>query len=138
MELSGIVETAIYTDDLEAMIEFYESKLGLRRISYTENQSLFLKIERSVLLIFNRAYTVDQTATINGSLIPPHATTGQGHVAFEANAGEYEDRKSEILGLGIEIESEVIWPHAKKSFYFRDPSDNSIEIVEHGLWNYSG
>ena len=134
MKLSGIVETAIYTDDLEAMRQFYEDKLGLERISYTPNQSLFFRIKHSVLLIFSRAYSVYQTATINGSLIPPHATTGQGHMAFEANPGEYDDRKNQIIALGINIESEVTWPNAKKSFYFRDPSDNSIEIVEHGLW----
>ena len=134
MKLNGIVETAIYTDDLEAMRQFYEDKLGLERISYTENQSLFFKINASVLLIFNRTYTVDQTATINGSLIPPHATSGQGHMAFEALVGDYENRKAEIINLGINIESEVTWPHGKKSFYFRDPNGNSIEIVEQGLW----
>ena len=137
MKLSGIVETAIYTDDLAAMRQFYEDKLGLNCIAYTENQSLFFKINRSVLLIFNRAYTVDQTASVNGNLIPPHATSGPGHMAFEAPRDDYENRKSQIISLGIEIESEVTWPHGKKSFYFRDPSNNSIEIVEKGLWDYS-
>lgn len=134
MELSGIVETALYTDDLDAMRRFYEDRLGLNCILYTENQSLFFKINHSVLLIFNRAYTIDQTATVNGSPIPPHATTGQGHLAFEAPQGEYENLKAQILATGIEIESEVTWPYGKQSFYFRDPGDNSIEIVEHGLW----
>ena len=134
MKLNSIVETVIYTDDLEVMRNFYENKLGLRRISYTRNQSLFFKVNRSMLLIFDRSYTVDQTASVNGSPIPPHATTGQGHMAFEANQGEYEARKTQVLELGIKIESEVTWPHGKKSFYFRDPSDNSIEIVEYGLW----
>lgn len=136
MELDGIVETAIYTDDLAAMRRFYEDMLGFERISYTENQSLFFKINRSVLLIFNRAYTIDQKATVNGNLIPPHATTGAGHLAFEAQPGEYDKQKARIVGMGIEIESEVTWPHGKKSFYFRDPGDNSIEIVEYGLWDY--
>lgn len=135
MKLSGIVETAIYTNDLIAMRQFYEEKLGLECIAYTENQSAFFKINRSVLLIFNRNYTVDQTATVNGNAIPPHATSGAGHLAFEAPECEYEDRKSRICAMGIKIESEVTWPHGKKSFYFRDPADNSVEITEHGLWD---
>ena len=134
MELNGIVETTIYTDDLIAMRQFYENSLGLKCISYTENQSLFFKINRSMLLIFNRAFTINQTARVNGNQIPPHATNGHGHLAFESLKDHYEDRKAEILELGIEIESEVTWPNGKKSFYFRDPSDNSIEIVEYGLW----
>lgn len=136
MKLSGIVETAIYSDDLITMRRFYEDKLGLKCVSYTENQSLFFKINRSILLIFNRSYTVDQTATINGCAIPPHATNGPGHLAFEAPEDEYDNLKARILGMDIEVESEVTWPHGKKSFYFRDPSDNSIEIVENSLWEY--
>lgn len=134
MKLSGIVETVIYADDLEAMRQFYQDKLGLLRVAYTPNQSLFFKVNRSMLLIFDRAYTVEQTATVNGNPVPPHATTGHGHMAFEANPGEYQNRKDEIVKLGIDIESEVTWPSGKKSFYFRDPADNSIEIVEYGLW----
>ena len=134
MKLAGIVETALYTDNLLAMRDFYENTLGLKCILYTENQHVFFKIERSVLLIFNRAYTVDQTAQVNGSIIPPHATTGQGHLAFEAPAGEYLDRKHELIEKGIQIESEVSWPSGVKSFYFRDCDLNSIEITEYNFW----
>ncbi len=134
MNLNGIIETALYTDDLDAMQEFYQNKLGLELISGTRGRSLFFKIGRTMLIIFDRSYTVDQTITINGNAIPAHATKGRGHIAFEAPKGEYEQRKQEIINRGIEIESEIDWPNGKKSFYFRDPSQHSIEIVEHDFW----
>jgi len=134
MELTGIVETALYTDDLDAMQDFYQSKLGLSLIAGTKGRSLFFKIGRTMLIIFDRSYTIDQSNTVNGNIIPPHATTGDGHLAFEALNGEYEKRKQEIIDLDIEIESEISWPSGKLSFYFRDPSGHSIEIVEHAFW----
>ena len=134
MKLAGVIETALYTDDLDAMQDFYHNKLGLNLISGTKGRSLFFKIGRTMLIIFDRSYTVGQSNTVNGNIIPPHATAGHGHIAFEALQGEYEQRKQEIIDHGIEIESEISWPSGKLSFYFRDPSQHSIEIVEHGFW----
>ncbi len=134
MNLTGVIETALYTDDLDAMQMFYQDKLGLELISGTKGRSLFFKIGRTMLIIFDRSYTEDQNITVNGNFIPSHATHGRGHIAFEAAEGDYEQHKQMIIDLDIEIESEIDWPSGKKSFYFRDPDQHSIEIVEYGFW----
>ncbi len=134
MELEGVIETALYTDDIDAMKAFYQDKLGLDLISGTKGRSLFFKIGRTMLIIFDRSYTEDQDISINGSIIPAHATKGRGHIAFEACDGDYEQHKQKIIDLNIEIESEIDWPSGKRSFYFRDPDQHSIEIVEYGFW----
>lgn len=134
MKLGGVVESVLYCDDLVAMRGFYETVLGLDCISFVDNQHVFFNINRSMLLVFNRAYTSGQSATVNGALVPSHGSTGPGHLALEAEPGEYSACRKALTDQKIPIESDVSWPSGIKSFYFRDPAGNSIEITEFGLW----
>jgi catechol 2,3-dioxygenase-like lactoylglutathione lyase family enzyme len=53
MKFKKIVETCIYSSDLEAMKDFYIKNLGLEFISEEKGRHVFLKAGKSMLLIFN-------------------------------------------------------------------------------------
>ena len=53
-KLDGILETALYTDDMERAQAFYEDVLGLKPIFTDARLRAYGVASRSVLLIFRR------------------------------------------------------------------------------------
>jgi len=68
MKFRKIVETSMYSSDLEKMKEFYVDKLGLEFVSEQRDRHLFLKTERNMLLIFNYVVTASEKETSHGAL----------------------------------------------------------------------
>jgi catechol 2,3-dioxygenase-like lactoylglutathione lyase family enzyme len=132
--IDGILETALYADDLDAAEAFYGGVLGLERVLRAGNRHVFFRCGPGILLIFNPAETVK--APSDGALpVPPHGALGPGHVCFRMD-GEAIDRMVEKLNkAGIAIESDFRWPNGARSIYFRDPAGNSLECAEPKLWN---
>lgn len=135
MKIKKILETCIYARDLIAAEEFYEEKLGLKKISAEENRHIFFKCGDGMLLIFNPDHTANEQTFVNGNLIPLHGTVGPIHLAFAVEEAEYPKWKKRLTRFNIEIESEVKWPNGFSSIYFRDPAGNSIEFVSSELWS---
>lgn len=132
--IEGILETAIYADDLDAAETFYGGVLGLEKVLRAGNRHVFFRCGQGILLIFNPAETVKPPSS-DTLPVPPHGTTGSGHVCFRMN-GETIDRMIEKLNkAGIVIESDFRWPNGARSIYFRDPAGNSLECAEPRLWN---
>ena len=132
--IEGILETALYVDDLDAAEAFYGGVLGLEKISRAGNRHLFFRCGPGVLLIFNPAETV-RPASEGALPVPPHGATGPGHACFRMT-GEAIDRMVEKLNkAGIMIESDFRWSNGARSIYFRDPAGNSLECAEPKLWN---
>lgn len=129
----GILETALYVDDLDRAEAFYGSVLGLGKISRGGNRHVFFRCGPGVLLLFNPAETV-KPPPADGLHVPPHGTHGPGHMCFRVAAGDLDAWKEKLSGAGIAIESEVLWPSGARSFYFRDPAGNSLECAEASLW----
>lgn len=128
MQFTQIKESCLYSSDLERSENFYAEVLGLEKISAVKNRHVFFKAGSSVLLIFNPEETKHESA------VPPHFGHGQLHIAFEVTRENYESTRDKLLLKGIKIEHEHEWPRGYKSFYFRDPDENCIEIVEVGMW----
>ena len=129
--LKGIKETCLYTDDLAALRRFYEGGLGLPCFSYAPGENAFFRAGTSVLLCFDRRSVRDQTA------LPQHWGEGELHFAFEASQGaNYAAWLEKVRSSGIAIEHEHIWPGGYRSFYFRDPDRNCVEILEEGMWEH--
>jgi catechol 2,3-dioxygenase-like lactoylglutathione lyase family enzyme len=57
MKFNKIVETCIYTSNLEEMKRFYIDYLGLNLISEEKGRHVFLTAGKSMLLIFNSENT---------------------------------------------------------------------------------
>ena len=132
--IDGILETALYVDDLDAAEAFYGELLGLERVLRAGDRHVFYRCGPDILLIFNRAETLKPPPD-DALPVPPHGTTGPGHVCFRME-GPAIDRMAEKLNkAGIVIESDFRWPTGARSLYFRDPAGNSLECAEPRLWN---
>ena len=132
MKFRKIVETSIYSSDLEKMKEFYVDKLGLTLVSEQKGRHVFLKTDKNMLLIFNYGVTGAEKETSHGAPTPPSMI----HVAFEIESDEYEDTKDLLEKNNIQIEKEVVWENDMKSrsIYFRDPAGNLVEFITRNFW----
>ncbi len=89
MKFRKIVETSIYSSNLEKMKEFYVDKLGLEFVSEQTGRHVFLKTDKNMLLIFNHEVTIAERETNHGARTPPSII----HIAFEIESEEYEEKK---------------------------------------------
>ena len=142
LSVSGLLETALYVEDLERAARFYQQVLGLGAIEgttlETETQSRVLRPLHipggQVLLLFaKRSYTT--TAVLPGGTIPPHDGSGQLHLAFAISSAELENWRERLQAHGISIEGEMAWPRGGTSLYFRDPDGHLVELATPGLWS---
>jgi catechol 2,3-dioxygenase-like lactoylglutathione lyase family enzyme len=140
MTPSGILESALYVDDLDKAEAFYGGVLGLERISRVGNRHVFFRCGDGVLLLFNPAETVKPPAPDAKLPVPPHGTKGEGHLCFRATGDEIERFRAHLESHGVAIEADFHWPprgdepSGGRSIYFRDPAGNSLEIAEPRIW----
>jgi catechol 2,3-dioxygenase-like lactoylglutathione lyase family enzyme len=129
-----ILETAVYVDDLGAAEAFYEGVLGLERIGRVPGRHVFYRAGAGVLLVFNPAATevVDPKSPLP---VPAHGARGPGHLCFAAEPLGIEAWRERLVADGVVVEAEVSWPNGARSFYFRDPAGNSLEVAEARLWD---
>ncbi|WP_209316603.1 VOC family protein [Pseudoroseicyclus tamaricis] len=132
--LSGILEAALYVDDLEAAAAFYGGTLGLEEITRVEGRHVFFRCGASVLLCFIAAATEQPPAPDARLPVPPHGARGPGHVCFSAEAAELDRLAEALPAAGVAIEADFHWPHGPRSIYVRDPAGNSVEFAEPALW----
>jgi catechol 2,3-dioxygenase-like lactoylglutathione lyase family enzyme len=129
VKIQAVVETAIYVDDLQAAETFYGTVLGLRVLGREPGRHVFFQAgEASVLLAFRA------DATRQGDQLPPHGATGPGHFALGIEAEAFDAWRKLLQGHGVTIEKEIEWPRGGRSLYFRDPAENSVELVTPGVW----
>lgn len=134
MTPARVLETALYVSDLPAAEKFYAEMLGLTKISSVDGRHVFFRCGDGVLLLFN-AQATKVPPTPGAKLpVPPHGTTGDGHLCFAAGAQEIGDWKQRLQDRGVAIEADFEWPNGGRSIYFRDPSGNSIEFAEPRIW----
>jgi catechol 2,3-dioxygenase-like lactoylglutathione lyase family enzyme len=132
-EIEGILETALYARDLDAAEAFYGSVLGLEKITRLADRHVFFRCGPGVLLIFNPDETV-KPAPIGALPVPSHGMEGQGHACFRVPAEKLDLMVESLTKAGVSIETDFRWPNGARSIYFRDPSGNSLECAEPGLW----
>lgn len=129
MDFIQIKETCIYICDLERTESFYRDKLGLKVIGKVEGRHVFFQAGNSVLLCFIPEKTMEASHEL-----PSHGASGSVHFAFEVKQEDYSDAKTEIQQQEISIEHEQEWKNGLHSFYFRDPDNNLVEIIQSGIW----
>lgn len=132
--IEGILETALYAEDLDAAEHFYGGVLGLKRVLRAGNRHVFFRCGAGILLIFNPAETVKPPPE-SAPQVPPHGARGAGHACFRVARQHLDAMAESLTGAGIGIESKVTWPNGARSIYFRDPAGNSLECAEPGLWS---
>lgn len=133
-KLDAILETALYVDDLDRARAFYEQVLGLGLLRTDGRMCAFAVGGRSVLLLFRRGGSAQETV-LPGGTIPPHDGAGPLHMAFavsDTDLAAWEDRLRE---RGIPVEGRTLWPRGGRSVYFRDPDGHLLEFATPGLWD---
>lgn len=131
--LDGILETAVYTDDMARARAFYEGVLGLEPIFEDQRLTAYGVAGRDVLLIFRRG-SATQTVTMPGGTIPGHDGAGPLHVAFRIEKDELATWERHLAERGVAVEGETSWSRGGRSIYFRDPDGHLLELATPGLW----
>jgi catechol 2,3-dioxygenase-like lactoylglutathione lyase family enzyme len=131
--IRGIVETAVYVDDLDRAHRFYGEVLGLDRVLDTPRMLTYAVAPGQVLLVFRRGSTREDSVTTGGR-VPGHHSEGPAHFAFAIAADAYEAWKAHLEAAGVPITSEVTWAKGGRSLYFEDPDGNVLEMATQGLW----
>jgi catechol 2,3-dioxygenase-like lactoylglutathione lyase family enzyme len=132
MKPDSILETIIYSDDLERTAWFYHEVLGLDMPREMSDLAVLFRIDTNhVLLVFNPKIS-DQP----GRPVPSHGSRGPGHIAMRIRPDDYQNWLDQFSNHGIPIEQEQVWDRVDpgKSIYVRDPSGNSIELITADIW----
>ena len=136
--LSGVLETALYTTDMERSRAFFENVMGLAAFTADHRFTAFDAGASSVLLLFLEGAT-SETVILPGEMgtIPPHDGRGRVHMAFAIAADQLAAWEEQLATHGIEIEGRTHWPKGGESLYFRDPDGHLLELATPGVWpNY--
>ncbi len=136
MQPSGILEAALYTDDLAAAEAFYAGVLGLEVLGKVEGRHVFFRCGAGVVLVFDPRATAVPPSPDARLPVPPHGAHGPGHLCFRASGDEIAAWKRHLEAAGIAVEADFTWPGGGRSLYFCDPAGNSLEFAEQKIWGF--
>lgn len=132
LPVRGLLESALYGPDLQALERFYVELFRLEVLARAEQRLVALKCGHGALLLF------DPSVSRVPGPIPEHGCTGAGHVAFVIEDEERADWRKRLAEHGVAIEREVTWQEGGTSIYFRDPAGNSVELAPPTIWGGLG
>ena len=129
-ELTGILETALSFDHevADETLAFYRKTLGLTEVASWREGTVF-RLGAGVLLLFDRELLAE-----NDSAVAQHGSSGIGHVCFLAAPDHYSAMRERLVEAGVEVEHDHEWNDDRRSFYFRDPAGNLLEVANADIW----
>ncbi len=123
-KVDGVLETALYVEDLERSVNFYHTIFGFETIDSDPKRLTVLKVaSRQVLLLFKKGATLDQN--VSGSI----------HLAFSIATSDLGEWEKWLQENRIAIEIKQSWERGGQSLYFRDPDQNMLELATPGVWS---
>ena len=132
-QLTGVLETSLYVEDLERSIRFYLEVMQFQKLVGDQRFGALQAARQQVLLLFKKGASTEPMV-IDGGVIPPHDASGQMHLAFAVSAQELEPWEQWLEQHHVVIESKVRWERGGQSIYFRDPDGHLLELVTPGCW----
>jgi catechol 2,3-dioxygenase-like lactoylglutathione lyase family enzyme len=138
-KLNGLVETALFVENLPQASDFYEQVLGLSKITDSDRGCVFRLADQRYLLLVTHEGARTPNETPSGSILPPcalpqHDGRGPGHIAFGVSSAVLDSWRARLEKHHVEILSEVTWESGARSLYFRDPDGHMIELATPGIW----
>lgn len=128
--LSGILETALYVEDVERSARFYQDLFGFEPVYAGTRLTALAVPGRQVLLLFRMGAS-------SGLDRIGHDGSGEQHLAFAIPGEALAAWEARLRANGIEIVEKTEWPRGGTSLYFRDPDRHLVELATPGLWtNY--
>jgi len=137
--LNGLVETALFVEDVGRASDFYETVLGLSKVKASDtgcvfrtgNQRYLLIVSRKAAQTPNRATSWRCLATRRSS---QHDGRGPGHIAFGIRKDALDFWRARLAKHDVDLLSEISWESGARSLYFRDPNGHMIELATPGIW----
>ncbi|MCB2095856.1 MAG: VOC family protein [Rhodobacteraceae bacterium] len=137
LSIDGVLEAAVYADDLDAAAGFYGGLLGLKEILRHPLRHVFFRCGGTIVLVF-RAERSRIAPSGNALPVPPHGAEGPGHICFSVPGPSLDAWAERLSRAGVAIEADFRWPNGARSIYVRDPAGNSVEFAEPKLWRQAG
>jgi catechol 2,3-dioxygenase-like lactoylglutathione lyase family enzyme len=136
LRINGVLETALYAEDISRTAAFYERVLGLSIMFRNRRLVAFAAGPSSVLLIFQKGET-GETIVSQGGTVPGHDGSGRLHIALAVSADELACWRQRLADHGVGLIGEQKWSAGGTSLYFYDPDCHVVELATPGLWpNY--
>ena len=130
MQFAGVLETTLYHDGggREAIERFYGEVLGLPAVAGWPDGVAF-RVGAGVLLLFDRERLAERPGPI-----ADHGSSGPGHACLRAADGEFERWRQRLDAAGVAIVHDHDWSGRGRSFYFKDPAGNLLEVADRDIW----
>jgi catechol 2,3-dioxygenase-like lactoylglutathione lyase family enzyme len=136
--VNGLVESALFVENLARARDFYLRVLGLEIIQESDVGCVFMVAKGQLLLLVNDEKARVPSKTPGGEvpacLGRASTSLGAGHIAFSVAEADVDDWRTCLKRNGVEVLSEVAWERGARSLYFRDPDGHLIELATPGLW----
>jgi catechol 2,3-dioxygenase-like lactoylglutathione lyase family enzyme len=126
--IDGILETALYVDDLERAASFYQTLFNFELVDKGDRLYALAAGSRQILLLFKKKLSANMPRT-------PHDGDGRLHLAFAIPVSELDAWEARLLEHGVTIEDKRQWERGGWSLYFRDPDQHLIELATPGVWS---
>jgi catechol 2,3-dioxygenase-like lactoylglutathione lyase family enzyme len=131
--IRGILETALYVDNIEAAARWYSDIFGFPQL-FNDGRLVALEVApHAVLLLFKKGASFGPNVS-PGGVIPPHDGTGQLHFALSIARDDLEYWRAHLKTKAVVMEAEIAPPQGGHSLYFRDLDGNLVELATPGLW----
>jgi catechol 2,3-dioxygenase-like lactoylglutathione lyase family enzyme len=127
-KLNGVLETALYVEELSRSAAFYRSLFGFDEILSIDRLCALSVEGRQVLLLFKKGGSADLP-------ISAHDGSGQAHLAFAIPADALDAWEARLRQHGVAFEEKKIWERGGISLYFRDPDGHLLELATPGIWS---
>jgi catechol 2,3-dioxygenase-like lactoylglutathione lyase family enzyme len=127
-ELNGILETALYVDDILRSAQFYHTVFGFKVIDSSARLCAMGVAPRQVLLLFKKGASARLPLTA-------HDGSGRLHLAFAIPSSELDAWEAWLKECGVAIEEKKTWERGGRSLYFRDPDGHLLELATPGVWS---
>lgn len=139
--VTGMVEAALYVEDLDRSAAFYQDMFGFKTEIHDE-QIWVLNVASKAAIILLPVWIKDKPDRIGTpdlpfkGTIPSSGAEGRMHVAFTVPKAEMPKWEQRLAEKSVEIAGRTQWPRGGESIYFRDPDGHLIELITPGLWSF--
>jgi catechol 2,3-dioxygenase-like lactoylglutathione lyase family enzyme len=124
---NGVLETALYVDDLERSRGFYQTVFGFATVFESERLCALKIKEQQILLLFKKRASLSQPPT-------SHDGDGQLHLALAISRADLAAWEAWLPQQGVAIVERKQWERGGVSLYFRDPDGHLLEVATPGVW----
>ena len=126
--LNGLLEVALYVDDIDTSVRFYQALFGFENVASSDRLCALGIGGQQLLLICHRTASAGREP---GS----HFGHGEQHIAFAVPAAALPAWETRLGQQGVAIEEVRHWDRGGRSIYFRDPDRHLIELASPGVWS---